>query len=93
MRIFHGDTLIARYPYPGAGDPPRTVRVRGDIGTATVLIGPDGVRMTEAPCRSKQCVLSGSHQRSGDMIVCLPNRISVLIAGSTPSSALDALGQ
>ncbi|RMH51581.1 MAG: hypothetical protein D6682_04130 [Zetaproteobacteria bacterium] len=94
VRIYHGNRLIARYPYPQPGTPARIVEVTGDLGSARISIAPEGVRMIHAPCGSQQCVASGVHRQSGDMIVCLPNRISVLIIGRADRQPpFDALGQ
>ena len=94
VRIFHGNQLVGSYPYPAPGSTPKRIRVRGDIGEAVISLSADGVRMVDAPCRGKQCIRSGLHHHSGDMIVCLPNRISVLVVGDSGSQAhLDALSQ
>ena len=94
VRIFHGNQLVGSYPYPAAGSAPKRIHVQGDIGEATISLTPDGVRMVDAPCKGKQCIRSGLHRHSGDMIVCLPNRISVLVVGDGSSQPhLDALSQ
>ncbi|MDX8413265.1 MAG: NusG domain II-containing protein [Mariprofundales bacterium] len=94
VQIFHGNQLVARYPYPRQGDQPKQIQVMGDIGEAVITLSADGVRMIDAPCRNKQCILSGLHHHSGDMIICLPNRVSVLIIGEASNSPhFDALSQ
>ncbi len=53
-----------------------------DLGTNTVLLEKDGVRMTHARCPDKLCVHQGKITKAGESIVCLPNKIMIEIAGT-----------
>ncbi len=53
------------------------INVAGKLGNSIIEIYDGKVRFSHSPCNGKICILSGWHQRSGDHIVCLPNKISV----------------
>jgi hypothetical protein len=76
-----------RYPL----DIDRSVRVEGDHGGLTVEIKDRQVRVTEASCPKKICERQGWITRGG--IVCLPNRISVIVGGPEKNDGrrLDAV--
>ncbi|MDX8409674.1 MAG: NusG domain II-containing protein [Mariprofundales bacterium] len=93
VEIFHGSRQVASYPWPQQGDRTTTIRIAGDIGDSVIALSPQGVRVMDAPCDSKYCVHSGLHHRAGEMIVCLPNKVSVLIAGVRRAGGVDALAQ
>jgi len=90
--IYHGDTMLASYRLPEAGQPTIHFEAAGDLGISEIVIDIDakGVRMTASPCTSKRCVLSGTHRHAGDLIACVPNRILVTIRGSRANN-LDAV--
>ncbi|MDQ6995687.1 MAG: NusG domain II-containing protein [Mariprofundaceae bacterium] len=79
VRIFHAKTLLASYPLTATK--PVYYDAQGDVGGADIVIEGGHVRMIHSTCASKACVLSGEHHQLGDMIVCVPNRILVLIDG------------
>ena len=41
----------------------------------------DGVRVTESPCKGQNCVHTGSVDKSGEAIVCLPLGFTVTLSG------------
>ena len=51
-------------------------------GTNTIEIKDGKVRMTEADCPNRLCVRQGWISYAGQSIVCLPNELSVTIAGT-----------
>lgn len=59
----------------------RVIPVDGKLGTTNVEISEKGVRVLDSPCPYKLCVKSGPIRRSGETLVCLPNRIVVRITG------------
>lgn len=67
-------TEIARLPL----DSDCTYRV-GDSNTVQISGG--HVKMLEADCPDKLCVHTGQISRSGQTIVCLPNKVVVSISG------------
>jgi len=93
VEIFHGNRQVASYPWPQPGSATTTIHIAGDIGDAVITLSPQGVRMADAPCRGRYCVQSGLHRRAGEMIVCLPNKITVRIAGVRRTGGVDALAQ
>jgi len=55
----------------------KTVRVETEFGVNVVEITNSGVQVVEASCPDKLDVHSGRITKSGQMIVCLPNRLTV----------------
>lgn len=53
-------------------------------GTNTVVIENGTVYVSEASCPDKLCKDQGTITRSGEMIVCLPNRMIAKIVGGEP---------
>ncbi|MDQ6950167.1 MAG: NusG domain II-containing protein [Mariprofundales bacterium] len=93
VEIFHGNREVASYPWPQKGSGVTTIRIPGDIGVSVIALSAQGVRVVDAPCRGKYCVRSGMHRRAGEMIVCLPNRVTVRITGVRRVGGIDALAQ
>ncbi|MBN4077200.1 NusG domain II-containing protein [Mariprofundus ferrooxydans] len=88
--IYHGDTLLASYPLPQAGEAAIELQVEGDLGLSDIVIDEHGARIASSPCSSQRCVLSGSHSHAGDIIACVPNKILITLRGSS-ASAFDAI--
>jgi hypothetical protein len=63
-------------------------QVQGLIGSALVELDGNRVRMREAPCPDRTCILQGWIERPGESIVCLPNLVEIRIEGG---SGLDAV--
>ena len=55
----------------------------------TVTLWNDGVEVTQSQCPGQDCMHSGKIQRSGESIVCLPNRLMIRLEGG--KSAVDAV--
>ena len=55
-----------------------------NLGTNKVRIEHDGVYMDNANCPDKLCVHQGRISRTGQSIICLPNKIIVEIVGKKP---------
>jgi hypothetical protein len=62
------------------------------LGTTRVEISEKGVRVLDSPCPYKLCVKSGAIDRSGETLVCLPNRVVVRITGDG-KEAVDAVSR
>ena len=59
------------------------------IGETNIITVSDGeVRMTHADCPDQICVKTGSISRSGQSIVCAPNRMVVTITGGDKDAQL-----
>ncbi len=70
----------------------RLISVDGKLGTTRVAISEKGVRVLDSPCPYKLCVKSGAIDRSGETLVCLPNRVVVRITGNG-QEAVDAVSR
>lgn len=58
-----------------------SVEVKSNNGTNTVVIENGRVDVTQGSCRNQVCVKHATISRSGESIVCLPNRLLVKIEG------------
>ncbi len=59
----------------------KTVKIETSYGVNILEITPDGVRMTDASCPDKTDINSGKITKANQMIICIPNRISVKLSG------------
>lgn len=77
------------YRYPLASD--RLLYVEGPYGHLTVEVKDKKVRVFDATCPNKLCEHQGWLTRGA--IICLPNRISVIVGGSWDSGdkTVDAI--
>ena len=69
----------------------RIIEVEGALGLSKIEIRKGRVRMVESACDHKICVKKGWTYRTGDSIVCLPNRVRVVILGG--QRKIDAITQ
>jgi len=83
VQIFVGNSIA--YTLPINTD--REIIVKGSIGDTTVEIKGSMVRVAESPCRNKVCIDHGWIKRGA--VVCLPNRVLVLI--KSKSDGIDAV--
>ena len=75
-------------------DSPLTYTAEGDGDKAvTILMEPDGVRVTQSGCKDQICVKTGKLTRSGQTAVCLPAKVTVelISAGKAESDGIDAV--
>jgi hypothetical protein len=63
-------------------------QVQGSMGRALVELDGKRVRIREAPCPDRTCILQGWIERPGESIVCLPNLVEIRIEGG---NGLDAV--
>lgn len=77
-----GGEIFARYPMTET----RTVDVNGHN---TVEITPQFVRVTYADCPDKLDVKQGEITSPGSIIVCMPNQMTVRIAGESEIDAIS----
>ena len=59
----------------------KSVKINTQYGYNVLEITNEGARMTESSCPDKVDVLCGEISKPGQMIVCIPNRVSVKILG------------
>ncbi|NLD60407.1 MAG: NusG domain II-containing protein [Clostridiales bacterium] len=86
-RVYHEGDEIAELSLSGPGE------FRWEDGDDYVLVRvEDGrARVTEASCPDKLCVNTGAVSRAGAAIVCLPNRVSVVLEKPGDAEQLDAI--
>lgn len=90
VMIYHGDTLLARYPIPEKGKAVH-FHAEGELGDSEILIDSSGARFLSSPCNSQYCVTRGQRKEHGDVIACVPNRIMIAIENADGDSAFDAI--
>lgn len=68
------------------------VEITGEYGTNQLIIKNHKAYVTEASCPDKLCVHQKSISKTGETIVCLPNKMVVTVINSD-SNDLDAITQ
>lgn len=66
-----------------------TIMVPGPLGQSVVIIQEGKVFMQSSPCSNKLCIHMGPIEQAGRSIVCIPNRVYVVIRGK--ASGIDAV--
>jgi hypothetical protein len=61
--------------------------VKTDLGMNEIQISDGSIRIIDADCPDKICVKDGSISKPGEILVCLPNKLSVEIIGQRQSDA------
>ena len=85
--ITTGDEVFGIYPLYED----RTVPVKTEYGSNTVVISGGSVEVSEASCRDGICVHTGKIGSPGRSIVCLPNRLSVAVVSETKEGDYDTV--
>lgn len=67
----------------------RLLKLRGPLGSTVIEIKNGKIRVIKAPCRDKICMKQGWISRSGDTLICLPNRMMVFISGEASYDAIS----
>lgn len=67
------------------------VVIDGGAGTNTIEIANGAASITHASCPDGVCMRMGHKSRTGEMLVCLPNNLTVTIEGAP--SGIDAVTQ
>lgn len=81
--------IIGRFPL----DVPRSLKVKGTLGTSIIEIKDSKAYFERSPCQNKVCIKAGKIDQSGHMAVCLPNRILVRIEGSSEDNLPDGVSR
>jgi hypothetical protein len=87
-----GDTLVIRTSdsvYEINLEDERSHVIDGHMGKAILVIRDGKASLSNAPCPLKICEAMGPISRSGDVILCLPNRIYIRVAGSEEVDAVS----
>ena len=61
----------------------KNIEINTEFGHNTIEISSDGARVTEASCPDKTDIQSGKITKPGQMLVCVPNRVTVRIMGKS----------
>ena len=63
----------------------RMLEIKGRLGISRIEIRDGQARFVTSPCHGKYCIHSGWLRRGGDISACLPNGISLEMAGADRS--------
>lgn len=58
----------------------------------TIRLSQDGAEVTESSCPTLDCQHTGKITRSGESIICLPNRLVIQLSGGSGETVDAALG-
>jgi hypothetical protein len=64
--------------------------VRGPLGATSIEIARGAIHISDSPCPQKLCLRQGWIHRVGEIIVCVPNRVSIWIEGQR-TNPFDAI--
>lgn len=84
-QIRQGSQLIGTYDLQQE----RRVRIRGHMGDSVIHIHQGKVRFEHAPCHNQYCVQQGWLDRAGQVVLCLPNQISITLLGERSFDSLS----
>ena len=73
-------------------DASQTLAVPGPLGNTLVVIHAGKVHVSESPCTAKICVKTGEISHTGQIIVCIPNKVIIRVTGEE-DAAYDAVTQ
>jgi hypothetical protein len=65
------------------------IQIDTDLGSNIVEVNNGKVRILDADCPDKICILDGSISKPGDILVCLPHKVVIQINGQNEET--DAL--
>ena len=69
----------------------QTYNIQGTLGTSAIEVKQGKIRFVSSPCQNKFCIQHGWQQHHGDLTACLPNRISIQLAGLSQTASYDAI--
>ncbi len=61
------------------------------VGSVTVEVKNGKVSVTDSDCPDKTCVRTGEISKSGEAVVCVPNKVSIEIIGEKSEEDIDIL--
>ena len=80
VNVYGGEKLLWQCPLTSEGV--------FEAGSVTVAVENGAARVTASDCPDQLCVNSRSVDAPGESIVCLPNRVSVVIKGEHAADAI-----
>lgn len=72
-------------------DHAETLSLTGAYGPLTVEIAPGKIRVAEVTCPDQTCYKTGWIERSGQVIVCIPNQLVIHLEENQNNQGLDAV--
>ena len=85
LEIYKKNEILATYSL----NQKITKKINGIKGVTEIMIDNGRVRFSESPCPKKYCIHQGWINKANQMIVCIPNQISISIIG--PKRGYDAV--
>ena len=82
MVVEHNNHVVYKLPLQKNG----VYSIPGDVGGLTLRISGGRAWVTESACPNKICMRMGKISHPGQLIVCVPNRLIIRIAGKTTPS-------
>jgi hypothetical protein len=87
VEVHCGEAILVR-----SLDADTSFSVDGNLGPVTVRIGPQGARIAASPCPGQDCVRRGWLSREGDLSICVPSGVFLVITDSEdPEASPDAV--
>lgn len=78
-QVFCGDMMVKQFPLDRATD---AHRIDGARGHLEVAVENRSIKVVSASCKHKTCMSMGAISRPGQRLICIPNQITVAIAGT-----------
>ncbi len=78
LEIYKNNEILATYSL----NQKITKEIKGIKGVTKIMIDSGRVRFSAAPCPKKYCVHQGWINKANQMIICIPNQISISIVGT-----------
>ncbi len=65
------------------------VEIEGLLGKSSIEVKDGKMRFIASPCQGKQCIHAGWINRSGQIIACLPNGLSLIVEGGKQYDSIN----
>jgi hypothetical protein len=78
LKIRQGDKIIGTYDL----NQTRELQIHGALGDSLISINQGKVRFKQSPCHNQYCVHQGWLSHAGQVVICLPNQISLQLMGA-----------
>ena len=72
-------------------DHAETISLTGAYGPLTIETAPGKIRVLEVTCPDQTCYKTGWIERSGQVIVCIPNQLVIRLEEAQNNAGLDAV--
>ncbi len=78
LQIRQGDQVVGSYDL----NQTRDLHIHGPRGDSLISIADGKVRFKQSPCTNQYCVHQGWLDKTGQAAICLPNQVSIQLAGA-----------